>query len=234
MTKVHSSVFMLALVLAVGAALAAPTKLEAQPAALSLWTGWTFGGSMTVREGTLNAAASTQFGGELAFRVQRDGLGLLYVDYQPSTLRIDTFGEPNRELYDMDIWYFMGGGRLELLDRGPAIPYGTFLLGVAWFNPKGTTADAAGVGSETMFASIFGGGVRIPLGADDRVQIKLDGKMKLTIPYGGVGMWCGTGGCSGSFGGTVGPVQGSFTAGLRLALGESRPTPPSRGSRRRR
>ncbi len=234
MTSIPRMGFAIVFALVAGSTFLAPTVVEAQPAALSLWTGWTFGGSMNAREGTLNAAASTQFGGELAFRVRRDGLGVLYVDYQPSTLRIDTFGEGNRELYDMDIWYFMGGGQVELLDRGPAVPYGTFLMGVAWFNPKGTTADAANVGSETMFATIFGGGVRIPLGNDDRVQIKLDGKMKLTIPYGGVGMWCGSGGCSGSFGGTVGPVQGTFTAGLRLALGESRPTAPPRGSRRRR
>ena len=230
---VHPSRVLLVVALAV-APLLSPASAQAQNAALSLFGGWTFGGSMTVREGTLNSAASTSFGGELAFRVRRDGLAQLYVSYQPSTLRIDRYGEPNRELYDMDIWYFMGGGTGEILGRGPAVPYGTFMIGAAWFNPGGTAAEQAQVGSEWMFASIFGGGVRIPLGSDDRVQIRLDGKVKLTIPYGGVGMWCGSGGCSGSFGGTVGPVQGTMTAGLRLALGETRPTPPSRGSRRRR
>jgi hypothetical protein len=211
-----------------------PEAVRAQPAALSLWSGWTFGGSLNVREGRLNSAASVSFGGELAFRVRRDGLANLYVSYQPSKLRIDQYGEPNRELYDMDIWYFMGGGTAELLDRGPAVPYGTFMIGAAWFNPGGTAAEQAKVGSEWMFASVFGGGVRIPVGQDDRVQIRLDGRVNLTIPYGGVGMWCGSGGCSGSFGGTVGPVQGTVSAGLRLALGETRPTPASRGSRRRR
>jgi hypothetical protein len=210
-------------------AFAAPSAVAAQPAALSLWGGWKWGGSMDVREGKLNAAASQNVGGELAFRVRPDGLGVLYVDYQPTTLRIDTYGEPNRELYDMDIWYFMAGGTAEMIGNGRAVPYGTLLIGAAWFNPKGTTAE--GVGSETMFASIFGAGVRIPLGADERVQIRLDGRFHLTIPYGGVGMWCGSGGCSGTFGGTVGPVQGSVSGGLRLALGNS---PPSRSGPPRR
>ena len=60
-----------------------PSDAEAQNAALSVFGGWTFGGSLTVREGTLNAAAATSFGGELAFRVRRDGLAQLYVSYQP-------------------------------------------------------------------------------------------------------------------------------------------------------
>ncbi|KPJ84121.1 MAG: hypothetical protein AMS19_01895 [Gemmatimonas sp. SG8_23] len=211
-------------------AFAVPASIEAQPAALSLWGGWKWGGSMSVREGRLNAAASEHFGAELAIRVRQDGLGVLYVDYQPSTLRIDRYGEPNRELYDMDVWYFMGGGTGELIGQGRAVPYATFLIGAAWFNPRGTAAE--GIGSETMFASIIGAGVRLPLGQDDRVQIRLDGRMHLTIPYGGVGMWCGSGGCSGTFGGTVGPVQGSVSAGLRLALGD---TPPRRsGAPRRR
>lgn len=215
-------------------ALLSPAPAHAQDGALSLMGGWNWGGSMTVREGTLNAEAAGALAGELAFRVRRDGLAQLYVSYQPSTLRIQPYGQPQTELYDMDVWYFMGGGTAELLDRGRAVPYGSFMLGASWFNPGGTAAEQGQVGSEWMFATMLAGGVRLPLGSDDRVQIRLDARMLLNIPYGGVGMWCGSGGCSGSFGGTVGAVQGSIGAGLRLALGETRSTAPSRGSRRRR
>lgn len=213
------------------AALVAPASVSAQPAALSAWGGWKFGGSMNVREGSIRVPASEHFGGELAFRIRRDAMGVLMVDYQSSTLRLDRFGGPNEDVFDMDVWYFMAGGQYEILDRGPVVPFGMFNLGVSWFNPTG--ARAVGYGSETMFATNFGGGVRVPFGREQRVSLRLEGKMHLNIPWGGAGIWCGAGGCTGTFGGYVGPVQGSVSAGLRFALGETRPAPaPARRPRR--
>ena len=211
------------------AALALPSAAAAQPAAMSVWGGWKFGGSMSVREGTIRVPAQEHFGGELAFRVRSDAMGLLMVDYQRSTLRLERFGGANEDLFDMDVWYFMAGGQYEIIDRGPVVPYGLFTLGVSWFNPTGATA--IDYGSETMFSTIFGGGVRVPIGQEQRIALRLEGKMYLNIPWGGAGIWCSAGGCAGTFGGYVGPVQGSVTAGLRFALGETRPAPARRPRR---
>lgn len=198
-------------------ALMAPFGLDAQRTALSLSSGWKFGGTMTVREGDLNVAAAVPFSAELAFRVRDDASGFLLVEYQPTVLRLKTFGTGlNPELFDMDVWYFMVGGESEIIDRGPVVPFAIGAIGVAWFNPTSGSANRA---SEEMFAATFGGGVRVPLGQSDRVSLRVEGRINLTIPWGSASIYCGGGGCYTGFGGTVGPVQAAIYGGLRIALG---------------
>jgi len=198
-----------------------PTGAEAQNAALSLSSGWKFGGTMSVQQGELNAAAAVPFSAELAFRVRDDAMGILMVEYQPTTLRLRPFGGGvNAELFDFDVWYFQVGGQPEIIDRGPVIPFAIGTLGVAWFNP---TDGSGNRGSETMFAGTFGGGARMPLGQGGRVSLRLEARVNLTIPWGGASIYCsGGGGCYTGFGGTVGPVQGALLGGLRIALGPQR------------
>jgi len=196
----------------------APVNVEAQRTALSLSSGWRFGGTMGVNLGDLNLAAAVPFSAELAFRVRDDASTILMVEYQPTTLRLKPFGGGvDQELFEMDVWYFMAGGELEIVDRGPVVPFAIGAIGVAWFNP---TAGSADRGSETMFAGAFGGGARVPLGQSGRVSLRLEGRLNLTIPFAGASLYCGSGsGCYGGFGGTVGPVQGTVYGGLRIALG---------------
>lgn len=198
-------------------AIALPTGLVAQQTALSLSSGWKFGGTMGVREGDLNVAAAVPFSAGLAFRVRADAAAILVVEYQPTTLRLKPFGGGiNQQLFDMNVWYFMIGGETEIIDRGPVVPFAIGMLGVAWFDPAGGAGDRA---SETMFAATFGGGVRVPLGQSDRVSLRLEARMNLTIPWGAASIYCGGGGCYTGFGGTIGPVQGALYGGLRFALG---------------
>jgi len=187
-----------------------------QRAALTASGGWKFGGSTRVQVGELNSAASEHYGLELAVRVRRDASGILLVDYQPTKLRLES-GGLNSELFDLDVWYVMLGGQVELIDRGPVVPFAIGTLGIAWFNPTG--ASAADRGSDTSFAGMFGGGARVPLGQSGKVSLRLEGRMYLTIPWGGASLYCGGGGCYGGIGGTIGPVQGTAMAGLRFALG---------------
>ena len=198
--------------------LMAPVSLEAQRTALSLSSGWKFGGTMGVNLGDLNLAAAVPYSAQLAFRVRSDASTILMVEYQPTTLRLEPFGGGvNQELFEMDVWYFMVGGEMEIIDRGPVVPFAIGTLGVAWFNPTGGSADR---GSETMFAGTFGGGARVPLGQSNRVSLRLEGRLNLTIPFGGASVYCGSGsGCYTGFGGTIGPVQGALYGGLRFALG---------------
>ncbi len=202
-------------------AVMAPVSLEAQQTALSLSSGWKFGGTMGVREGDLNVAASVPFAAELAFRVRRDASAILTVEYQPTVLRLQPPGSGiNQQLFDMDVWYFMIGGEVESTGRGPVVPFAIGTLGVAWFDPTSGSGNRA---SETMFAGTFGGGARVPLGQSDRVTLRLEARMNLTIPYGSASVYCsGGGGCYTGFGGTVGPVQAAVYGGLRFALGPQR------------
>ena len=201
-------------------AVMAPVSLGAQQTALSLSSGWKFGGSMGVREGDLNVAASVPFAAELAFRVRRDASAILTVEYQLTILRLRPPGSGiNQQLFDVDVWYFMVGGEVESVGR-PVVPFAIVTMGVAWFDPTSGSANRA---SETMFAGTFGGGARVPLGQSDRVTLRLEARMNLTIPYGSASIYCsGGGGCYTGFGGTVGPVQAAVYGGLRFALGPQR------------
>jgi len=128
----------------IGALLVA-SPVYAQRAALTPFGGWKWGGSASTRQGTLNTAASEHFGLELSVRMRRDASAFLMVDYQPTVLRLKS-GGTNPELFDLDAWYFMAGGDIEMLDRGQVIPFALGALGVAWFDPAG---DRSG---ETAFA----------------------------------------------------------------------------------
>ena len=54
------------------------------------------------------------------------------------------------------------------------------------------------------------------MNASGEVSLRLEGRVNLTIPWGGGSLCCGGGGCYSSLGGTIGPVQGGFLAGLAL------------------
>jgi len=194
--------------------LAAP-PLHAQQPALDAYAGWKWGGSLNTREGELNLAASEHFGLALAIPVRPDATALLLADYQPTELRLKS-GGVNEKQFDVNIWYFMLGGQVEMDTPARVVPFAMGTLGVAWFDPSGSRS------SETAFAAIFGGGVKVPIGQSERVSLKLEGRLHLTIPWAGGSLYCGTGGCYTSVGGAIGPVQGSVMGGLSIPLGSRR------------
>ena len=217
-----------ALILACGLTLAGSSALAAQTPALSMWGGWKWGGSMGIAQGDLSAEAAPNYGVELSVPARPGASVIFLVDYQPTTLRLKQFNTGIEEdVFDMDIWYFMAGGQAEMPGNGRVVPFGTFAIGVAWFDPGD---DGLARESETMFTTLLGGGVRVPLGQSDRVALRLEARMHLNIPYGGTSLWCGTGGCYGGVGGYVGPVQGAVLGGRRFAHG-GRPG-AARGGRR--
>jgi opacity protein-like surface antigen len=209
---------------AVAAAMLAPVAVSAQT--ISPYAGWKWGGSMGTNEGDLSAEASPSYGVEIAIPARPGQSFILIADYQPTTLRLQRFNGPDEDLFDLDIWYFMAGGQAEVPGQSRAVPFGSFALGWAWFNPQGAGATRE---SESMFTSMFSGGVRVPLGNSEKVMLKLEARIHLNVPYGGTGLYCGPGGCYGGVGGYVGPIQGAVNAGLSFAMGGR----PGAGSRRR-
>ena len=165
---------------------------------------------MNTREGELNLAASMHYGGELEVRVRRDATAVFSVDYQPTILRLKEFGVGNFELFDMNVWSFQVGGRYEVINQSPAIPYAIGTLGGTWFEP---TTGGRGVDSEWFFSGVFGGGARIPTGSP-RLQLRLEARMLITVPWSSAALFCGTGGCYGGVSGTLGPAQGQLLGGL--------------------
>jgi hypothetical protein len=121
------------------------------------------------------------------------------------------FREPTETLFDMNVWYFQGGGTLEVLKpRGP-VPFVVGSLGLSWFDPTGGSENA---GSEYGFSGIFGLGVKVPF-QSGKMGLRLQTRVLLTSVYGGSSLWCGTGsGCYIGTGGYLGPVQFDFGGGL--------------------
>jgi len=201
----------LALILiALALVLPAPATAQRGKGLLTPYAGWTFGGSMNTFEGELNLAASMHYGGELEIRVRRDATAVFSVDYQPTILRLKEFGVGNRELFDMDVWSFQFGGHYEVLNNSPAVPYALGSFGGTWFDPKAGTRN---IDSEWFFSGTFGAGARIPTGSP-RIQLRLEARLLVTIPYSSSALFCGTGGCYGGFSATLGPTQGQLLGGL--------------------
>jgi len=193
---------------------AAPSGAQSQNATITPYAGYRLGGTVSIREGDLKLDDAAFYGAQLDFRMRSDATGALLVDYQPTTLRLKSYGEPTQELFDMNVWYFQGGGTLEVLNAAGPVPFVLGSLGVSWFDPSGGSQSA---GSEWGFSGIFGGGVKVPL-QSGKAALRLQARVLLTSLYGGSSFWCGTGsGCYVGVGGPIGPVQ--FDCGGGLTLG---------------
>ena len=193
---------------------AVPSVAAGQGATLTPYSGYRLGGSLTIREGDLKLANAPFFGAQLDFRVRPDATGTLLVDYEPTTLRLKEYGGPTEDLFDLNVWYFQGGGTLEVLNpQSPAVPFVLGTIGMSWFDPGSNSRNAE---SEWAFSGIFGAGVKIPLQSGG-MALRLQARVLLNSIYGGASFWCGTGsGCYVGTGGYLGPVQFDFGGGLTL------------------
>ena len=92
-------------------------------------------------------------------------------------------------------------------------PFGAFTLGTTYFTPQ-----EGGYQDEWKFSMTLGGGVKIWF--SDRVGIRLQGRLMLPMFWGGAGFSVGTGGSGFYLGGGTSMVQGDFTGGLIIGLGD--------------
>ena len=190
---------------------AIPSTALGQNVSITPYSGYRFGGSLTVRQGELQLADAPFFGGQLDFRMRTGATGSLLVDYQPTSLRLKEFGASTTDLFDIGVWYFQAGGTLETNTRSQAVPFVIGTLGMSMFDP-GSNSDNAS--SEYGFSGIFGGGVKVPL-QSGRMGLRLQARVLLNSLQGGSSFWCGTGGgCYVGTGGYLGPVQFDVGGGL--------------------
>ena len=112
----------------------------------------------------------------------------------------------------MNVGYIQIGGVQEM-DMDNIRPFGVFTLGTTYFKPQDATYQDA-----WKFSVTLGGGVKIWF--SDRVGIRLQGRLMLPMFWGGVGFTVGTGGAGLTMGGGTSMVQGDFTGGLIIGLGD--------------
>lgn len=182
---------------------------------LTPFAGYQFGGKLRMYEGDLKIKDNANYGIVGDIEVAKDTkIELLWTHMQTTaefnpyynyeSLRIDPF--------DINVGYIQIGSVREI-NMDEIRPFGVFTLGTTYFMPKNTVYD-----DSWKFSVTLGGGVKIWL--TDRVGVRLQGRLMLPMFWGGAGFTVGTGGAGFSVGAGTSMVQGDFTGGLIIALGE--------------
>ena len=116
--------------------------------------------------------------------------------------------------------YYMLGFNYLVANSESLVPYGLVNLGL--LHTQSTAQNPAYNNSNNWFTAGLGGGLRYYL--SDRIGIKLQARLLLPMQFGGVGFGCGIGTGGGNCGAGVSTytsiIQGDFTGGIVLKLGE--------------
>jgi opacity protein-like surface antigen len=156
--------------------------------------------------GKLDIKDSGIWGIEADVNVRPDAQLVLLYSRQDSKV---TFGYGGAKIAEGDVaveqWQI---GGMSGVRRGNVMPFGMFTLGGARIIPDwgGATSDDV-----WKFSIILGLGAKIYI--NDKIGLRVQGRMPWMIIDGGAYLGCGTGGCYSSFGGS-GMVQGDVSGGL--------------------
>ncbi len=185
------------------------------------FAGYMFGGGIQFREGKLKIEDGANYGVSLIIPDVKYA-----TDLEISYTRLDskaTFtAYPAYPLYDDDAVdistnYFQVGILKAFSESDKVIPFGSVSLGAAVFSPK--TAD---YNSTWRFSMTLGLGAKFMF--TDRVGIMVRGRLLLPMNFGGINGYygIGTGGSGGglSVNSYAAIVQGDFTGGLVLKIGQ--------------
>lgn len=197
-----------------------PSVVIAQPKIeLTPFGGYQFGGKMRFYEGDLKIENAPNYGILMDIAVAPDTKLELYWSQMQTSASftpyygygyLDTLIKP----FDVNINYIqIGGVREAQLDNAKIVPFGAFTLGATYFSPTDNT-----VNDSWKFSMTLGAGLKIWF--SDRVGIRLQGRMLMPMYFGGAGVYFGTGGSGISVGAGSSIIQGDFTGGLIIGLGD--------------
>jgi len=197
---------------ATGAAFAQP-RVEISP-----YAGYILGGSVKFYEGKFKIENSACYGGMLAVRA--GGGNFIELSY----LRMDSEGrwKPYSDWYtslptdtiEIAMNYLQINSLNEFpLDNEAIRPYGTAGIGTSWIHPKEGNAN-----DEWMF--IFNAALGLKYFFSDRIGIRIQARLLLPMIFNGGGFYFGYGSGGAYVSSTTPIVQGDFTGGLIIALGQ--------------
>jgi hypothetical protein len=211
--KVISAFIAVLIIASTGKAYSQDHKVELTP-----FGGYLLGGSIQFYEGKFKIEDNACYGGMLAVQVR----GGNFIEFSYTGMATqgnwkpynDYISEHPGQTVEMAVNHFQIGSLNELhLDNEAVRPYGTLTLGTTWFNLKEENSN-----DEWLFSVAAGIGLKYFF--NDRIGIRLQARMILPIVYNGGGFYIGTGG-SGMYVSSTAPiVQGDFTGGLIIALGD--------------
>ena len=163
--------------------------------------------------GDIGIKDSESFGVDLDYQL-RPGFAVNLSWYAQDT-QMD-FYSPYEKVSLGDIWinYFMVNGIYEKeIDK--ITPYFGLGIGMTTAHPSNRNLD-----SRAYFAANLMGGVKIAL--NERLSIKLRAAMLMPLQFGSGGLFCGTGsGCSVGVGASTTIIQGDFSGGVVVKLGDT-------------
>ena len=134
-------------------------------------------------------------------------------------------GVPTSDQINMPLtlnYYLLGFNYLVTYNE-PLVPYGLVNLGVLHTQSDGLSDGIVSIPSQsnTWFTAGLGGGLRYYL--SDKIGIRLQARLLLPMQFGGVGFGCGIGtgggGCGAGVSTYTNIIQGDFTGGIVLKLG---------------
>jgi len=182
---------------------------------LSPFIGYQLNGKINFIEGDFKMDNAVSYGGILSVEVGPQVWGEFTFSRTDTKANFRRFLSDKIYNYNMAVNYFQLGGVKELGDN-TVVPYATFSGGVAWFQMKDSN-----VNDEVVFSVGLGGGIKVRL--NDRIGLRLQGRllMPMYIYGGGLFVGIGTGGPSSgiSISSNLLTAQGDFTAGLVFRLG---------------
>lgn len=184
-------------------------RLEITP----FW-GYQFGGRTPTSKGDIYITDNYNYGIQVAVATPIGASVEFLYSHQPSNLKRKTtrpFEPPITEtLFDLHADYYMLGV-VRSVQSGKVSPFGAGYLGVASFKPQ-----QSGYSTENMFAVAFGGGAKIRF--NDRVGLRLQGRLMIPVQWASGGLWCGTGGCDIGVGANSTILQLDLDAGIIIYL----------------
>jgi hypothetical protein len=185
---------------------------------ISPYAGYLLGGSVKFYEGKFKIENSACYGGMLAVKARGGNfveLSYLRMDSEGRWRPYDDyFTSLPSDTYDLAMNYLQINSLNEFPLENEAIrPYGTAGIGAAWIHPKeGSSND------EWMFS--FNAALGLKYFFSDRIGIRIQARILLPMIFNGGGFYFGTGGSGAYVSSTTPIVQGDFTGGLIIALGE--------------
>jgi len=186
---------------------------------LTPFGGYMFGSKIRMYEGELKIHDNPNYGFALDIEMAPETkLELFWTQMNTTAQFRGYYGYDflTTDPFDVSVGYIQIGSVREFgMDK--IRPFGVFTLGTTYFIPTSNPGETQYKDS-WKFSVTLGGGAKIWL--TDRVGIRLQGNLMLPMFWGGVGFTVGTGGSGFTVGAGTSMVQGDFTGGLIIALGD--------------
>ena len=182
----------------------------AQEFEISPYTGWMLGGRLN----TYNGSAKVKDGQNYGIAISYEMAYLTKVEFMynrmVSELEVREYANEPYIPFKLANDYFQIGVVRELMDD-VVRPFGAGMVGAAIFTPQDSQYSA-----QWRFSASLAGGIKIF--PTEHIGIRLQARMLIPMYFGGLGFWCGTGGCSGGLSASSAMVQGDFTGALIFAF----------------